>query len=52
MKTPLIYGFSMALATSLVTLLLYFAGFHDSAEKLGSAQWIGTIASSPVSRWR
>ena len=41
MKTPLIYGFSMGLATALVTLLLYFTGYHDSAEKLSAAQWIG-----------
>jgi len=42
MKTALTYGFSMALANALFTLLLYFTGFHDSAEKMKAAQWIGT----------
>ena len=41
MKTPLTYGFLMALGGTLVTFALFFAGFHDSAEKMKSAQWIG-----------
>jgi hypothetical protein len=40
MKTPLTYGFISALAGALLTLLLYFAGFHDSPDKLASAQII------------
>ena len=43
MKTSLTYGAAMAIAGAVLTLLLYLAGFHDSAEKMQSAQWIGII---------
>jgi hypothetical protein len=43
MKIPLIYGAAMAIAGALLTFILFFAGFHDSAEKMGSgiAQILG-----------
>jgi hypothetical protein len=45
MKTPLIYGAAMAIAGALLTFILFFAGFHDSAEKMGSgvAQTLGIV---------
>ncbi len=33
----------MAIAGAVFTLVLFFAGFHDSAEKMTAAQWIGII---------
>jgi len=47
MKTPLIYGFAMALAGALLTFVMFFAGFHSSAEKMQSAlgRTIGTVGS-------
>jgi hypothetical protein len=41
MKLGLIYGAAMSIAGALFLLLLFFAGFHDSAEKMQSAQWLG-----------
>jgi ABC-type Fe3+ transport system permease subunit len=43
MKTPLTYGFLAALGGAIVNLLLYFAGLHDSMEKLTMAQIIGGV---------
>ena len=36
MKTPLTYGVIMAVASALLTLGLFFAGFHDSVERIES----------------
>ncbi len=38
----------MAVAGAILTLLLYFAGLHESAEKLKSAQWIGIIGAVAI----
>lgn len=43
MKTYLTYGFVMALAGALLTLVLFFLGYHSDVEKLASAQIIGSI---------
>lgn len=43
MKTTLIYGFAMAAVGALMTYALYFLGYHDSVEKLGTAQTIGMV---------
>lgn len=43
MKIPLTYGFFMTLAGLLLSLALYFLGFHSDAVKLQSAQWISNI---------
>ena len=40
MKTYLTYGFAMAIAGALVTLVLYFLGFHSDPAKVQSGQWI------------
>lgn len=48
MKIPLKYGVFMALAGAAFTLVMYFAGFHDSAEKMQSAPWIGFAAGMAI----
>jgi hypothetical protein len=40
MKTPLLYGSLLALVGALLTYGMYFAGYHDTAEKMQSVQWI------------
>lgn len=40
MKTYLTYGFAMALAGGLITLALYFLGYHTDPQKAASAQWV------------
>jgi len=44
MKTTFIYGLSMAIAGTLLTFVLYFLGFHDSPEKISSAQIIALLS--------
>jgi hypothetical protein len=41
MKTYLTYGFVLALGGALVTLALFFLGYHSDPQKLQTAQWIG-----------
>lgn len=48
MKTALTYGFVMALASALVTLGFFFGGFHETAEKLQSTQWLGLVLGLAV----
>lgn len=43
MKIPLLYGLYMTLAGFLLTLALYFLGFHADAAKLQQAQWVSNI---------
>jgi hypothetical protein len=43
MKTYVTYGFYMALAGFVCTLLLYFAGLHESAAKMQTANWLGSL---------
>lgn len=43
MKTYVTYGFGSAIAGALLMLALYFAGFHSSVEKLGTAQIIQMV---------
>lgn len=40
MKTYLTYGFALALASALLTLVLFFLGYQTEAEKLKAGQWI------------
>ena len=40
MKTPLLYGSVLALIGAIVLFGLFFAGLHDSPDKLATAQWI------------
>lgn len=42
MKTYLTYGFAMALAGALVTLVLFFLGFHSDPAKVQTGNWIST----------
>jgi hypothetical protein len=48
MKTCSLYGFIMAVANSLLVLVLYFLGFHSDPAKLGAAKWIGGCAGLAV----
>lgn len=48
MKTSLTYGAVMAIAGAVLTLLLFFAGFHDSGEKMKLAQWIGGLGGVAI----
>ena len=43
------YGAIMAVSGAVFTLLLYFAGFHDNAEKLSASQWLGFAGSLCIS---
>jgi hypothetical protein len=43
MKTPLLYGTLSALINALCMFGLFFAGFHDAPEKIGTAQGISAI---------
>jgi len=43
MKTTLFYGFAMAIVGTLLAYSLFFLGYHDSVEKLGTSQTISMI---------
>lgn len=43
MKIPLLHGLYMALGGAVLTLAMFFAGLHDSIERMSTAQWLGTI---------
>lgn len=45
MKTPLTYGVFLALASCLLTLVLFFGGFHSEASKFHTAELIANIAN-------
>jgi len=49
MKTYLTYGLFSALGITLVSLILFFLGYHSDAAKLGTAQLIGTIGALAIS---
>ena len=49
MKTYLVYGFGITLANAVLTLCLYFFGYHTDPEKIESAQWIITVFSLVIS---
>lgn len=48
MKTSLIYGAIMAVAGAVFTLLMFFAGFHDSPEKMKLGQWLGMVGGLAI----
>jgi len=43
MKTNVTYGFFIALGSMVLTLALYFLGFHSDVSKLSAAQGIGFV---------
>lgn len=43
MKTALLYGLLIAIASAVMTLVLYFTGLHDSVDRMQTAQWIGGL---------
>ncbi len=49
MKTYIIYGCLWGLAGAVLTLALFFLGFHSDASKLSTAQIIGTVAGLIIS---
>ncbi len=49
MKIPLTYGAIMAIAGAVLTLGLYFAGFHDNVEKFGAGQTVGMLGGLAIS---
>ncbi len=48
MKTYLSYGLAMAIASLLLTLALFFAGYHSDPEKIQTAQLIVTIVGLAI----
>ncbi|HZP59858.1 MAG TPA: DUF4199 domain-containing protein [Opitutaceae bacterium] len=48
MKTYLTYGFLLALANAILTLIFYLLGFHSDPEKLRLAQIVAAIASPVI----
>ncbi|MCC6415314.1 MAG: DUF4199 domain-containing protein [Opitutaceae bacterium] len=48
MKTSLTYGFIMALGTSLVSLALFFLGFHDDPAKVQTSQNISMVLNTAI----
>jgi hypothetical protein len=48
MKTYVTYGFFMALAGLLLTLALYFLGYHSDPAKISTAQWIGSLGALAI----
>lgn len=48
MKTSLTYGFIMALGTALVSLGFFFAGYHDDAAKMETAQRISMVLNIAI----
>ena len=43
MKTCSLYGFLLAVASAIVTLALYFLGYHSDPAKVGTGQLIGGL---------
>jgi hypothetical protein len=48
MKTCSLYGFILTVATALLTLALYFLGFHSDPAKLSAARWIGGLGALAI----
>lgn len=48
MKTPLTYGFMMAIAGAVLAISLYLLGYHSDASKFGTAQIIGTVGGLAI----
>lgn len=48
MKIPLLHGLYMAFGGAVLTLALFFAGMHDSIERMPTAQWIGTVGGLAI----
>lgn len=41
MKLPLTYGFGIAVASTVLALILFFLGYHNDPDKLTTAQMVG-----------
>ena len=49
MKTCFTYGCIMTFASALITLALFFAGFHNDPAKIGTAGWIQGLLGLAIS---
>lgn len=49
MKTTFIYGVGIAVGSFALGLILFFGGFHNDVEKLGTGQLIGSVGSILIS---
>jgi len=49
MKTCSLYGFILAVALAVLTLVLYFLGLHSDPARLAAAKWVGGLGSVAVS---
>lgn len=49
MKLAATYGALMAIANAILLLVLFFAGLHDNAERLSTAQWVGVVGGVAIS---
>lgn len=48
MKTTFFYGLVIAIGSTALNYILYFAGFHNSAEKLATGQTIGLVGGLAI----
>lgn len=49
MKTYLTYGSAIGIGSILLTLILFFLGYHSDVEKIGTAQIIGSVGGLAIS---
>ena len=49
MKTTFKFGLGIGIAGAVLNLILFFAGFHDTPEKMQTSQWIGGILGLSIS---
>lgn len=48
MKTPLTYGFLMAIAGAVLAISLYLLGYHSDASKFGTGQMLGMVGGLAI----
>lgn len=48
MKTPLTYGFLMAIAAAVLAISLYLLGYHSDASKFGTGQMLGMVGGLAI----
>lgn len=48
MKTALTYGFLVAVSGSILNLLLFFTGLHDTPARMQTAQWLGALGGLAI----
>ncbi len=48
MKTNSLFGLILAVATAVLTLVIYFLGLHSDPAKLPAAQWVGGLGGLAI----